>query len=261
MSARLPSKDLSCLSCLAQRDWVRGQDALSFLSQTISTKPAHAVSNGIPKFANSPCWERGLDAMKSAFGFDLLHHHMFHADPLDWLQMTETQATGGLAWFLNAEDRTVRNGRIRAMLRALGRDDHGCSSGGIHDANATNEDTTSEGKRIDLLLTWRNALGECCGAVIEAKFSCGNMKNPLPAYQAHLMEMIDSGGSEKPLLFIVSSQRGDKIDQTLAHPKNTDWRWISWYSLLLAFDCALAPEHDDGEFRQFRRTLWECAGP
>ena len=121
MSAELSSEDLLSLSDLAQRDdWGRGRNALSFLSRTISTDFARAVSNEFPWFANPPCWKSGLNAMERVFGFGL-SHHLFHADPLDWLQMTETQATAGLAWFLNAEDRTVRNGRIRTMLRALDR--------------------------------------------------------------------------------------------------------------------------------------------
>ena len=251
MSSELSSEDLLSLSDLAQRDWGRGRKALSFLSRTISTDFARAVSNEFPWFANPPCWKPGLNAMERVFGFGLSHHHLFHADPLDWLQMTEPQATAGLAWFLNAENRTVRNGRIRTMLRALDRNGID-SNGDIRDANATNEAPTTKGRRIDLLLTWQNASGDRCGAVIEAKFDHGITRGQLKAYQKHLKE-IDRGGSGKPMLFVVSPRRSDKIEKK--------WRWISWRSLLLAFDRTLAHEHDEDAFRQFRRTLWDRAAP
>ena len=57
---------------------------------------------------------------------------------------------------------------------------------------------------------------------------------------------------EKPLLFVISPWL--RVHDKKALRCNKDWRWMSWRSLLLAYDRALDPHHDDDEFRQFRRT-------
>ena len=65
------------------------------------------------------------------------------------------------------------------------------------------------------------------------------------------------------MLFIVSPLRDDRVARALSRQRSKDWRWMSWRSLLLAYDRALHQDHydhDDDAFRLFRRTLWDRAG-
>ena len=119
-------------------------------------------------------------------------------------------------------------------------------------------------RRIDLLLEWQDAAGFDRGAVVEAKFGHHITTGQLSTYRKLLQKKerrfrkTESASQEKALLFVVSSRRSSHDDNRLA--KNRHWRWISWRSLLLAYDRALEPGDDDDNFRQFRRTLWDRAG-
>ena len=118
---------------------------------------------------------------------------------------------------------------------------------------------------MDLLVEWQDSLGFDRSAVIEAKFGHRVTPDQLPRYRGHLLGIekryrqaghID--GPEPPLLFVVSPSYRESDARALA--RNKHWRWKSWRSLLLAYDRFLEPQHDDEEFHQFRRTLWDRAG-
>ncbi len=182
------------------------------------------------------------------------------------MRLTEPQITKGFAHFLNAGDRETRTGRIRALLRALG-SRPGNEDRSLREASVTPEAPANE-RRIDLLIEWTDASGHRRGAVIEAKFRHHVTPRQLPSYRAHLLKQIERGyrykvpddEKEPPLLFIVSPLRDDGITRALGQQRKKVWRWISWRSLLLAYDRALHQDHDDDTFRQFRRTLWDRAG-
>ena len=206
-------------------------------------------------------WGRSRSAMASVFGFDL-PHHLFRAVPVNWVQLTEPQATKAFANFLNADDRTVRSKRIQAFLRVLG-SRCGGPNADPRKARATSEAPAAEKKRIDLLLEWEDPTGLGRGAVIEAKFGHRIVNGTLPKYRKHLQKIerqyrrTEPAPQDKPLLFVISSRLRDHDKKALR--RNKGWRWMSWRSLLLAYDRALDPHHDDDEFRQFRRTLWDRA--
>ena len=187
---------------------------------------------------------------------------------MEWIQelkLTEPQVTKCFAHALNHADRTIRKGRIGALLRVLG------SEPGEDDSNLGKGRVTPEartnGGRIDLLIEWTDASDHERGAIIEAKFAHHVTPGTLPRYRAHL-ERIESGyrnevrdgEQDRPLLFIVSPRRDAKLAQALRRQRKKVWRWMSWRSLLLAYDRVLHPDHDDDAFREFRRTLWTRAG-
>ena len=209
-------------------------------------------------------WSQSRHAMASTFGF-ALPHHLFHALPVNWIQLTEPQATKTFAEFLNADAHAVRRTRrIQAFLQALssGRE---MSNMVLHEAHVSAEAAAGKGKRIDLLLGWKDAAGFDRGAVVEAKFGHGITPGQLPTYKQHLRKSIErryrkslSAAPEAPLLYVVSSRRRPHDEKKLK--QNEGWRWISWRSLLIAFERVLEPDDDDDDFRQFRRTLWDRAG-
>lgn len=242
--------------------WGRGQQALNLLAAGLSGALLYAIRERLLHVRHLPDWSKSRAAMTAAFGFDL-RHHLFHADPVYWVRLTEPQATSAFVDFLNADDRAVREGRVRAFLRALG-SDGGQPDAVLGEASAEAEADAGQQKRIDMLLRWQDASNLRRGAIVEAKFGHQISVGQLPQYRVHLLRGIErqyrkaSESRERPLLFVVSSRRRRHDDKALA--RNRDWRWMSWRSLLLGYDRALAPEHDDDEFRRFRRTLWDRAG-
>ena len=253
---------LSSASLFDPPDWDRGRQALNLLSVRLSGALLHAIREKLLDVRNLSDWHRSRDAMAAVFGFDRCHH-LFHADPVSWVRLTEPQATSAFVQFLNAEDRTVRKERVRAFLRALGAG--GGQRGAVLDkASAEAEADAGKRKRIDILLKWQDDSDRSRGAVVEAKFGHHISKGQLSQYRVRLIRGIerhyrsDPGPQEKLLLFVVSSWRRRHDDKALG--RNKDWRWMSWRSLLLGYDRALDPNHDDEEFRRFRRTLWDRAG-
>ena len=248
--------------------WPAGHEALSRLATRLSSTLIRVLTERSLPFEPAPSWNHARPALDRVFGIGLAHHFL-HAAPLEWLldaRLTEPQITKGFAHLLNSGDRTIQTGRIRALLRALG-SDPGDADSSLREAGVTPEASTAEGKRIDLLIEWRDASCRKRGAVIEAKFGHEVTGGQLPGYRAHL-ECIEKdyrrevrrNERERPLIFIVSPLRDGKVTRALDEPSEKDWRWISWRSLLLAYDRNLDPDHDDDAFRQFRRTLWDRAG-
>ena len=247
-------------------DCTVGHAALSRLARLLSDALTCVITDRRLLFESSPSWSCARPALDRVFGIGLPHHFL-HATPLEWLWPTEPQITKGFAHFLNADGHghTTRTGRIRALLRALGSDpgDADCS---LRKARVRPEAPTNR-KRIDLLIEWTDALHRKRGAVIEAKFDHRVIPGSLPAYRTRLRRIerdyraeVPPNEQERLLLFLVSPLRDAGIARALRRQWSRDWRWMSWRSLLLAYDRSLNPDHDDDAFRQFRRTLWDRAG-
>ena len=245
-------------------DRTAGHAALSRLATLLSDALTCVIADRRLPFEPAPSWDCARRALDRVFGIALAHHFL-HTAPLEWLRPLEPQITNGFAHFLNADGHTTRTGRIRALLRALGSDpgDADCS---LRKARVTPEARTNR-KRIDLLIEWTDASGRRRGAVIEAKFEARINSGTLPAYRIGLRRIeknyrreVPSNRQERPLLFLVSPVRDDRITRALRRSRSQDWRWMSWRSLLLAYDRSLNPDHDDDAFHQFRRILWDRAG-
>ena len=249
-------------------DRTAGHAALSRLARLMSDALRRVIDDQSLSFEPASNWDCARRALDRVFGIDLAHHFL-HTAPLEWLRPLEPQITKGFAHFLNADGHadgdTTRTGRIRALLRALGSDpgDADCS---LRKARVRPEARTNR-KRIDLLIEWTDASGRRRGAVIEAKFEARVNSGTLPAYRIGLRRIeknyrreVPSNRQERPLLFLVSPVRDDRITRALRRSRSQDWRWMSWRSLLLAYDRRLNPDHDDDAFRQFRRILWDRAG-
>lgn len=252
-------------------DWTAGHTALIRLASLRSSALMRVITDGSLRFEPSPSWDCTRLALDGVFGIDR-RHHFLHAAPLEWLQevrLTEPQITKGFAYFLNAGDRKTRTGRIRALLRALG-SRPGNEDKSLREASVTPEAPANE-RRIDLLIEWTDASGRARGAIIEAKLGHHVTPGQLPGYRTRLLKQIERDyrrevprdEREPPLLFIVSPLRDDRVVRALRRQRSKDWRWMSWRSLLLAYDRALRQDHydhDDDAFRQFRRTLWDRTG-
>ena len=182
------------------------------------------------------------------------------------MRLTEPQVTKGFAHFLDAGGQTTRTGRIRALLRALG-SDPGDPDSGLLEARVTPEASANRKRRIDLLIEWTDASSRKRGAVIEAKFGHRVVPRTLSAYRTRLKcierdyrSEVPPNEQERPLLYLVSPLQDAGITCALSRQRSQDWRWLSWRSLLLAYDRNLDPDHDDDAFRQFRRIVWDRAG-
>ena len=248
-------------------DWKDGHAALRYLASLLSDALTRVIADRKLPFKHLPNWDRVLPALNHVFGIDL-RHHFLHAAPLEWLQkarLTEPQITRGFAHCLDAGSRATRTGRIRALLRALG-SDPGSADSSLREARVRPE-VPANGRYIDLLIEWTDALGRKRGAVIEAKFEAPVTPGQLRDYRTHLKRIerdyrseVPANQQERPPLFLVSPLRGAGITRALRRQWSQDWRWVSWRSLLLAYDRVLDPDHDDDAFRRFRRTLWGRAG-
>ena len=247
----------------APPDWPPGRDALRGFSATLSGALDRAVQGRLLRVRQLPDWRQARQAMEGVFGFHHAHH-FFHAAPLGWVnrvRLREPQVTKAIAYFLHSEDPVTREGRIRALLAALG----SRTEEVVGKARATAEAPVADKRSIDLLVEWQDDRGFDRGAVIEAKFGHDVTKGQLRTYRRHLRRVErhyrraqHEDGPEPELLFVVSPDYRKSDARALA--RNKCWRWKSWRSLLLAYDWFLDPQHDDGAFRQFRHTLWDRAG-
>lgn len=251
----------------APPDWTDGHAVLRYLASLVSDALTRVIADGELSFEHLPNWDCARPALDRVFGIDL-DHHFLHAGPLEWLQearLTEPQITRGFAHCIDAGGGTARIGRIRALLRALG-SDPGDADSGLCEARVRPEAPANR-RRIDLLIEWTNTESRKRGAVIEAKFEARVTPGQLPGYRRRLEHIerdyrreAPANEQHRPLLVLVSPRRDAGITRALRRQWSRDWRWMSWRSLLLAYDRALDPDHDDDAFRRFRRTLWDRAG-
>lgn len=265
---RLAGPVVHALRCgkpdFAPPDWQPGRDALRGFSVLLSGAFGRAVQDRLLRVRQLPGWRQARQAIEDVFGFSHAHH-FFHAAPLGWVTwvwLTEPQVTKAIAHLLHSEDPVTRGGRVQALLSALGSRMEGVPGKAGVTAEAL---VAGQQQRMDLLVEWQDRQGFDRAAVIEAKFGHGVTAGQLPTYRGHLLRVErryrraeHHGELEAPLLFIVSS--GYRKGDARALARNRDWRWKSWRSLLLAYDRFLDPQHDDEDFRRFRRTLWDRAG-
>lgn len=236
------------------RSPVRPDDArraLLRIGEILSDPVAVAIGRGALRFAETLDRSRGLVAVGTAFALNR-RLHLFRAEPsVDWAQFTEPQLTKGLARFLNAPDPATRIERVRALLSALGA---AGISNDMSEAAVTAEAPIAGGKRIDLLIEWKDSSERRYAAAIEAKLGHHVTKGQLPAYRAHLRKIAKG----RPLLVVVSPRRSEPDDRSLR--RNPDWRWMSWHDLLVAHERCLPDNCDDDAYARFRRTLWDQTG-
>ena len=222
--------------------------ALVGLGEALSGALLTAIRRKALHLVKAPGWAQGASAIERVFGLER-RPHMFRAEPIAWAKITEPQFTKGFAFFLNAADSTVRLGRVRALLTALG-----ASPGKeMSDVEVTAEARASRRNRIDLLIAWKDSKGRRCAVAIEAKLDHRVTSGSLPTYRNHLRRIAD-----RRFLVVVSPRRTDGIDEALR--RNRHWRWMAWRDLLIAHERTLPVECDDGAYLQFRRTLWDRAG-
>ena len=212
---------------------------------------AVAVRRGVLRFAVTPDWSSGLQAIERVFALKRLPHLFSAETPVTWTAFTEPQFTKGFARFLCDPEPVARNERVRALLNALGAAELGQGMTGVM---VTAEALTSGGKRIDLLIEWRDKSERRYAAAIEAKLGHHVTSGQLPAYRNHLRKI----AKDRRLLVVAAPRLTAPTDRSLR--RNRDWRWTTWRDLLIAYERALPIGHDDAEHLRFRRTLWDQTG-
>ena len=206
--------------------------------------------NALP-LAETPEWSRGALAVQNAFALNR-GLHLFRAEPsISWATFTEPQFTKGFAHFLNDSRRDVRIERVRALVTALGAAE---LVGDMGEAAVTAEAPTSGGRRIDLLIEWRDSSERQYAAAIEAKLGHHVTRGQLPAYRNHLRRV----AKECRRLVVVAPRLTGRTDRSLR--RNRDWRWVAWRDLLVAHERSLPDEYDEIAYIQFRRSLWDQTG-
>ena len=163
-----------------------GRLALVSLGEMLSGALTMAIRREALSFQEKPDWSRGSSAMYWVFGLDR-RHHLFGSEPIDWkVNFTESQFTKGFARFLGVPERAARIGRTRALLKALGAAE--LISKDMKEVKVTAEALTSENKRIDLLIEWKDSSRKplSYAAAIEAKLGHHVTSGQLPAYREHL---------------------------------------------------------------------------
>ena len=210
-----------------------------------------AIRRGALRFAVTPDWSSGLQAIESVFALKRLPH-LFGAEPsVTWATFTEPQLTKGFARFLNGPEPVARIERVCALLKALGAPELGQGMTGVM---VTAEALTSGGKRIDLLIEWQDTSERRYAAAIEAKLGHHVTSGQLPAYRNHLRKI----AKERRLLIVVAPRLTARTERSLQ--RNRDWHWTTWRDLLIAYERALPVDYDDAEYLRFRRTLWDQTG-
>lgn len=210
-----------------------------------------AIRRGALPFVVTPDWSSGLQAIESVFALKRLPH-LFRAEPsVTWATFTEPQLTKRFARFLSDPEPVARIERVRALLNALGAAELGQ---GMTGAMVTAEALTSGGKRIDLLIEWRDTSERRYAAAIEAKLGHHVISGQLPAYRNHLRKI----AKDRRLLVVVVPRLTARTERSLQ--RNRDWCWTTWRDLLIAYERALPVDNDDTEYLRFRRILWDQTG-
>ncbi len=226
--------------------------SLANLGEKLLDDITFAIRKNKLPFARTPDWYLGTRAMDRAFGLGRDLHLFGTEDSIRWTSFTEPQFTRGIAYFLDASNPMVRVERVRALLKALGAPELAKDLNGI---KVSAEAEISRGRRIDLLLEWKDSENNRFAVAIEAKLGHHVTRGQLSAYREHLKKI---AGEDRRRLVIVSPWRSRKTDRSLR--RNLEWYWISWHDLLVAHERCLSDNFDSGAYRQFRRTLWDQTG-
>ena len=232
--------------------WSEGAHrALALFGDRLSDAVAVAIRRKALPLVGVPDWPQGELAVKNAFALNR-RLHLFRAEPsVSWTTYFETQLTKGFAYFLNASRRVERVERVRALLKALGAAE---LVKDVSEAAVTAEAPTSGGRRIDLLIEWRDSSERQYAAAIEAKLGHRVTSGQLPAYRNHLRKV----AKERRWLVVVEPRLTARTDRSLR--RNRDWHWAAWRDLLVAHERSLPDEYDEIAYLQFRRTLWDQTG-
>ena len=217
---------------------------------------AVAVRKRSLRFAEALDWSSGSLAIENAFALSRRRLHLFREQSVTWTKFHETQFTKGFVRFLNAPDAPdpcTRIERVCALLNALG---VAASSDGISQVEVEAEKTTSEKKRIDILIKWKDFSEKPCAAVIEAKLVDHIASDQVSPYRDHLRK--ERIANKRQRLVVVSPKRSDPVKRFLKD--NPRWHWKSWHDLLVAYERSLPDKHDDKEYVSFRRAVWDQTG-
>lgn len=203
------------------------------------------------------------EAIRRLFNFG--ESHCFDVPPHAWAKFHEPQITAGLVHFLNA------GSGDRQLSRALAFYDAACSCTGrsftpiaaadVVDFDAIAEEPTAtkrekrgrkrvQSGKLDVLVHFELADGARCGVALEAKFDHSLSKGQLEKYLKHL-EAKRRWNLDKSALILVARRPAS------LGPKS-GWLAVTWWQFLTRFERAIA-DHDDDEFKRFRRTIWETA--
>ena len=224
---------------------------LADLGDRQSDAVAVAIRRGALRFAVTPDWPSGLQAIESVFALKRMPHLFRAAPSVTWATFTEPQLTKGFARFLNDPEPVARIERARALLKALGAAELG---EGMTEVTVTAEAPTTGKRRIDLLIEWRDSSERRYAVAIEAKLGHHVTSGQLPAYRNHLRKI----AKDRRLLVVVAPRLTARTDRSLQ--RNRDWRWTTWRDLLIAYERALPVDCDNAEYLRFRRTLWDQTG-
>ena len=231
--------------------------ALVFLSEKLFDPIDIALWRRVLPFARTPNWSSGVLDVERAFGLrDAGQHRQMHLfqteDSVGWAKFSEHQFTRGLQYFLDGNHKVER---VSALLRALGARGFAEVLKEVDDKNdikVSAEAPTSNGKRIDLLIEWKDSTNNCHAVAIEAKLGHSVTREQLKSYRTHLRKI----SKRRRLLIVVSPRRTSDIDESLKGYER-EWHWMAWRDLLVGHERSLPDRFDDKPYRQFRRTLWD----
>lgn len=210
-----------------------------------------AVRDGRLSALPQPSWEAGRTALRRVFG--LHDRHFFNVAGHEWLSLTETQTTGGLAHFLDALPAERRRERVAALFAASGSP---IDAEHIVDARVIREYPISGG-RLDILAWAKEVGGPTHLLVIEGKYEYDLSHNQLRRYERALPGIIANEELVAPTLTlrVVGNILRGRTRKQLGRQKQ--WRFLSWKDLMLQLDGYLPAGADTDDFRRFRRTLWD----
>lgn len=187
-------------------------------------------------------------AMQPMFGrqeidevFSISESHFLNAQRLDWgIELTEPQATRGLAYLVNLAH---RDDRATAVLHGLG----------VRSLARAVEllEVHAEKDRIDLLLVWLDRNEKKHVTVVEAKFSHKVTPGQLADYRKAINQKHHGAEFDYVLLLIDPAQQ-----VRFRGTQRSLWRATSWAKLMIGIEQKLRKEADDQEFRLFRRMIW-----
>ena len=92
------------------------------------------------------------------------------------------------------------------------------------------------------------------GASIEAKFGHSLTKGQLPNALAHVRDVCGWSIFDSTLIVVAPD---DLTEMKLMQAnRRFGWRCTTWWIPLQRVEQLTAAEHDDDEYRRFRRTIW-----
>lgn len=240
-------------------DWrhLAGRQPPAFASgalRRMNARNGHAVLQAIRAGALVRPIAPAPHAFGRLFGF-AGRPHAFDAARYEWTWLREPQITGALAHFLAAGPFAKRCERVRAFLMAA------CECAGatqladrLGEAEIIAAEAVAEESRVDLIVHATTASTERLGLVVEAKFGHHLTPRQLPAAVRHAATRRLS--SANAVFLVVVPHRGDVGTRILSRPANREWRPVSWWALLAAFERRLPAHVDDEAFRALRHTIW-----